>query len=675
MKILKLLLAGCLVTISSQSYAALELIEDFSSSVVDCSNFPYGRSSEFSIYYQSDRVHFTLDPYMSIGGVEETYCAARIWADRNTMGLNENNAPVKIATSVKLSEVNFDPSMEYTAFSMSGYFYNTRTDEQRAVFGSAPGAEGDGPTGDVWVSLRFGDRGAGLEVWWIIDEVLDNDYVSFKSHSEETLIAPGALHINEDYQISIDYDGANKFTFSINGSSKVVMGPARGGDKPAYQGSPRIGVRADAHSPLMPAALGTETISASIGPIYVNDQLYDDYKGSSLVHGLNTKLWTRGERSSSLSATNTLDINLDSNRAETTVFSEQGRNSASGNLHLLSHYTKYRAATKVQVKAKINNVDLGTRGQAGITGIWYNDGRPNGSYDGYSGDIFTLLRIERRDSGTYRAYAYGSRIKDKGWNEEEQVLFHSFDTINVQPGNIYDLSVERQGNQLIFKVDTEQYIHDIPVNNYPPSPGNGYRSVQGKIARNYTGNTMVELDDIYAEPSVVGIEDSVSVAQALLGDIGGFSLTTRGATAEPEEPFHGDIGDSGTPMHSVWFQWDAPADGQYSFDTNGSSFDTLLSVYSVASPSPAFKQANVAAALATDFSAYSKEAGNDNANDQGALYSEVTFSATMGETYYIAIDGAAGATGEVILNYRTLEEKDDDFLLLILPAIINGAKK
>ncbi len=672
-KLFRLVAIVFLTLFSAQAIAALELIDDFSTSIVDCSKFKYGRSGEFSIFYQSDRMHFTLDPYMSVGGEEDTYCAARIWADRKTMSLDTENAPVKIATTVTLSEANFDTAMDYTAFSISSNFYNTRTDKQRAVFGSTPEAEGDGPTGDVWASLRFGDKGSGLEAWWLIEEVLDNEYVSFDAHAEGTLIAPGTLNLDTDYSIFIAYDGNNNFTFSMNGSSTVIAGPTRSGNMPAYQGSPRIGVRTDAHSPLTPD-LGDETISASIGPVYVNDQLYDDYEGPSAIYGLNSKLWTRGERTSSISGTNTLNVNLNSNRAETTPFSELAQNNASGNLHHLSLWSKYRAAKKVQVKAYINSIDEGTRGQAGITGIWYNDTKSSGDYEGYIGDVFTLLRIERRENGTYRAYAYGERIEEFDWSNASQVLFHTFSTIDVQPDVTYDLSVERQGDQLIFKVDTEEYIHTIPTLNYPVSPGHEYRAVQGKIANGYTGNTVVELDDIYAEPSSIGLEDAASAAQSLSGDVGGFALTNRDATVEPSEPYHGEIGHSGTPGNSVWFQWVAPSDGQYAFDTNGSSFDTLLSVYSDTSANSILQSEQIAVASTTDFSTFVKEAGNNDV-DGGAVYSKVIFEATKGSKYFVAVDGNDGATGEIVLNYRTLEEKDDDILLLILPALIGGAKK
>jgi len=54
-----------------------------------------------------------------------------------------------------------------------------------------------------------------------------------------------------------------------------------------------------------------------------------------------------------------------------------------------------------------------------------------------------------------------------------------------------------------------------------------------------------------------------------------------GATPEPGEPFHAGFA-SGA---SVWYKWVAPQDGEVQMDTIGSSFDTVLGVYTGASVS------------------------------------------------------------------------------------------
>ena len=80
--------------------------------------------------------------------------------------------------------------------------------------------------------------------------------------------------------------------------------------------------------------------------------------------------------------------------------------------------------------------------------------------------------------------------------------------------------------------------------------------------------------------------------------------------------------------HSFWWTWTAPATRQVTVSLAGSSFDTLLGVY-----------------LGTAVSALTQVAANDDTN--GELQSQVTFSATAGQVYRIAVDGYAGAAGTV----------------------------
>jgi hypothetical protein len=64
-------------------------------------------------------------------------------------------------------------------------------------------------------------------------------------------------------------------------------------------------------------------------------------------------------------------------------------------------------------------------------------------------------------------------------------------------------------------------------------------------------------------------------AIALTGTGGIVHRSMLGATKEAGEPNH--AGNAGGA--SVWFRWTAPADGQWRFYTTGSSFNTLLAVY------------------------------------------------------------------------------------------------
>jgi len=98
------------------------------------------------------------------------------------------------------------------------------------------------------------------------------------------------------------------------------------------------------------------------------------------------------------------------------------------------------------------------------------------------------------------------------------------------------------------------------------------------------------------------------------------------ATKEPGEP---DI--AGNPGgKSVWWQWPAPVSGPITLSTDGSSFDTLLGVFT-----------------GTSLSNLVLVASNDDAN--ATLQSEVAFNAVAGTNYQIVGDGVDGAVGAIVL--------------------------
>jgi hypothetical protein len=115
--------------------------------------------------------------------------------------------------------------------------------------------------------------------------------------------------------------------------------------------------------------------------------------------------------------------------------------------------------------------------------------------------------------------------------------------------------------------------------------------------------------------------------------ISGPSVTVTGSNAgmtkEPGEPsITGNAGGK-----SVWYAWTAPSAGTVTVDTSGSSFDTLLAVYTGAS-----------------VSSLTTIAANDDSPAGGTTTSKLSFTAVAGTTYYITIDGYGGATGNFALH-------------------------
>ena len=118
--------------------------------------------------------------------------------------------------------------------------------------------------------------------------------------------------------------------------------------------------------------------------------------------------------------------------------------------------------------------------------------------------------------------------------------------------------------------------------------------------------------------------DNFADAQEITGQLSLNNTIT--ATGEVGEPLHAGIGNT----KSVWWQWRATGGEQVTINTFGSNFDTILAVYTGSS------LANLNSVAAND--------------DSGSLQSQVSFVAAPGTTYFIAVDGFAGASGSVQLN-------------------------
>ena len=111
--------------------------------------------------------------------------------------------------------------------------------------------------------------------------------------------------------------------------------------------------------------------------------------------------------------------------------------------------------------------------------------------------------------------------------------------------------------------------------------------------------------------------------------------TNVGATVEQNEPII-----AGKPGGaSVWYKWIAPSDGVVEFNTFGSTFDTLLGVYT-----------------GTSLAGLSLVADND---DDGLFFtSRLRFSAIAGTEYQIVIAGHGPESGDFLLQGQFLASSD-----------------
>ncbi|MHB8522896.1 MAG: hypothetical protein ACYDH9_19345, partial [Limisphaerales bacterium] len=108
-------------------------------------------------------------------------------------------------------------------------------------------------------------------------------------------------------------------------------------------------------------------------------------------------------------------------------------------------------------------------------------------------------------------------------------------------------------------------------------------------------------------------------------------FSTYGSTTQTGEPSACDV----IGGASMWYAYQAAANGLLTIDTQGSDFNTVLGVY---------------VGPGTDFASLVQVACNDNYSTN--LWSRVSFAAAAGTIYYIAVDGVNGASGTVNLNYH-----------------------
>ncbi len=142
--------------------------------------------------------------------------------------------------------------------------------------------------------------------------------------------------------------------------------------------------------------------------------------------------------------------------------------------------------------------------------------------------------------------------------------------------------------------------------------------------------------------------DDFARAQVLAGASGRVTGSTINATKQSGEPNHaGNLGSA-----SVWYRWAAPFSGRASFSTAGSSFDTLLAVYT--------------GSAVNALSAPLQGSQGDDAGQNDAT-SRIAFAAVAGRTYFIAVDGysdtSGAAQGSVALSWSLAPPgpANDDF--------------
>lgn len=140
---------------------------------------------------------------------------------------------------------------------------------------------------------------------------------------------------------------------------------------------------------------------------------------------------------------------------------------------------------------------------------------------------------------------------------------------------------------------------------------------------------------IHNELQAAPANDNFANAEAIASSFGSVTNNTATATKEAGEPNHaGSIGG-----HSVWYKWTATnlnsVGMTFTLRNSSTNFDTLLAVYTGSSVGTLTQIA----------------ANDDYGSTPTSTTSTVFFPTVSGTTYYIAIDGFGGGSGNYQMNW------------------------
>ena len=299
-------------------------------------------------------------------------------------------------------------------------------------------------------------------------------------------------------------------------------------------------------------------------------------------------------------------------------------------------------------------------GNAGGRSVWYTWTAPaNGpwTFDTLGSSFDTVLGIYTGNNvGTLALVAS---------NDDSSPGTISRASFTAVSGTVYRIAVDgHNGASGNLKLNWAFTPNPPAVTSFVPLSG-GIGSTVVLTGLNFTGTTGVRLNGILVSTFTVNSATQLTLTVPLGVNSGPFSVTTPNGTATSPQSFTVTSGpandqfagaqmltgsatvvvgqnvaatkETGEPAHadapggrSVWYRWTAPSSGTWALDTAGSSFDTTLAVYT-----------------GSAVNALTAVAGNDDARDD--LTSRLTFTATAGATYQIAVDGYAGDNGNLAL--------------------------
>jgi sugar lactone lactonase YvrE len=225
-----------------------------------------------------------------------------------------------------------------------------------------------------------------------------------------------------------------------------------------------------------------------------------------------------------------------------------------------------------------------------------------------------------------------------GWTPFAPTILTQPESATVYAGSPVMLRVEATGTPAALNYQWSRNGEPIPGAN---SASLVIANATNALAGNYTVTISNSVGPVTSSAATLTVlsrpaNDSFANAIVLTGNSPAATASNIGATSEAGEPQHG----GNFAGASLWWKWTAPASGAVIADTAGSSIDPVIAVYSGTLMTDLVEQGSAVPAPFTP-----PVYGGLPARPPAAM-----FTAVQGTTYWIAMDGSFGATGNLVLH-------------------------
>ncbi len=450
-----------------------------------------------------------------------------------------------IRANIEVADYNNDPTDSATVFArIGGFFYNSAS--------SSP----TDATGDIWAEICIGDRGAGLEAWYEVEQVQSANIYDSIQISGNQLIA--GLSSGTAYTLELVHDpdpAVNSFDFKISqgatllGEFVYIPGPT----DPASMGP--VFTQFKALSACVHDTFGEYEdgyINAEFDDVWVNAgsgwNLYDDFSDSEI----DESLWSD------------VEYVKDAQDGHARLYTRGADSRQQSRIRLLDKYAPYLQAT-VNVDSS-SWFSSGAHGRARLSGYYFNAIHGPGSYNGREGDAFVMINLVYTGGSTAQARAWVgySNVDESSYTDEFAYTFPT--PVAVDTDNV--LSIDYTGTAIVFKCNAETITYTLPATVYPPSVSIRNLESRAYLSSGQTGYMKATFDDVVvADPDYTHLSGTWEVTPLSHinscvaedpGDPSNVTLTQNGidilVDTSDGRNFSGIISGSVTMLQSSWME-------------------------------------------------------------------------------------------------------------------------